>query len=90
MKNVFYCSNAHEELFNNNTRSSFNSYIDIHDLDYLHDDVIEAAIKSITFDDKTTVKIKKNYAKPNIVLKQILNTDMYYLIKQFYEDIYCA
>ena len=86
MKNVFYCSNAHEELFNNNTRSSFNSYIDIHDLDYLHDDVIEAAIKSITFDDKTTVKIKKNYAKPNIVLKQILNTDMYYLIKQFYED----
>ena len=55
MKNVFYCSNAHEELFNNNTRSSFNSYIDIHDLDYLHDDVIEAAIKSITFDNKTTV-----------------------------------
>ena len=29
MKNIFYCSNAHKELFSNNTRSNFNSYIDI-------------------------------------------------------------
>ena len=37
MKNIIYCSNAYEEIFNNNTRSNFNSYIDIHHIEYLHD-----------------------------------------------------
>ena len=59
MKNIFYCSNAHKELFSNNTRSNFNSYIDISDLNYLHDDDdIEATIKSITFDNKKLSKTK--------------------------------
>ena len=64
MKNIFYCSNAHKELFSNNTRSNFNSYIDISDLNYLHDDDdIEATIKSITFDNKESFKISYQPAK---------------------------
>ena len=47
---------------------------------------LEAAIKSITFDNKTMIQIQKNHTKPNIVIKQIVNNDMYHLIKQFYED----
>ena len=73
MKNIFYCSNVHKELFDHNKRSSFNSYIDIHDLNYLQDDNIEAAIKSITFDNKTAIIIKLNQTKPNCVIKQRIN-----------------
>ena len=88
MKNIFYCSNANKELFAHNTRSSFDSYIDIHDLNYLDDNNLEAAIKSITFDNKTMIQIQKNHAKPNIVIKQIVNNDIYHLLKQFLEDSY--
>ena len=88
MKSIFYCSNAHEEIYNNNTRSNFNSYIDIHHIEYLHhDDEIEAAIKSITFDEKTTVAIHKKYTKPNIVIKHEIDSIQYHIIKQYYEDI---
>ena len=81
MKNIFYCSNAHPEIFNNNTRSCFNSYIDIHHLDYLHEDDIEAAIKSITYDDKTCVTIKINHTKPSIVIRhRIKNFNTLYTI----------
>ena len=87
MKNIFYSSNAHEEIYNNNTRSNFNSYIDIHHIEYLHDDdEIEAAIKSITFDEKTIVTIHKKYTKPNIVIKHGINSIQYQIIKQYYED----
>ena len=64
MKNIYYCSNAHTDIFKNNTRGSFNSYIDIHHLSYLHEDDIEAAIKSITYDGKTCVTIKKIIQNP--------------------------
>ena len=87
MKNIFYSSNAHEEIYNNNTRSNFNSYIDIHHIEYLHDDdEIEAAIKSITFDEKTIVTIHKKYTKPNIVIKHGIDSIQYQIIKQYYED----
>ena len=69
MKNIFYCSNAHAEIFKNNTRSNFNSYIDIHHLEYLDDDDIEAAIKSVTYDDKTLIEIRINHTKPSIVIR---------------------
>ena len=73
MKNIFYCSNAHKELFSNNTRSNFNSYIDISDLNYLHDDDdIEATIKSITFDNKESFKIKLDRKRPHFIIKQKL------------------
>ena len=85
MKNIFYCSNAHAEIFNNNTRSSFNSYIDIHHLEYLHDD-IEAAIKSITYDDKTFAAIRKNLAKPNLIIKHALEKSLYPALLPYYES----
>ena len=85
MKNIFYCSNAHAEIFKNNTRSNFNSYIDIHHLEYLHDDDIEAAIKSITYDDKTAVSIRKNLAKPNFMIKRVIDKYVYPVVSTFFE-----
>ena len=73
MKNIFYRSNANKEFFNDNTRSNFNSYIDISDLNYLHDDDdIEATIKSITLDNKESLKIKLHLKKPHFIIKQKL------------------
>ena len=86
MKNIFYCSNAHEDIFINNTRSNFNSYIDIHHLEYLHDSNIEAAIKSITYDDKTVIRIKKNHMKPNIVIKHAIDSSTYKILNSYYKD----
>ena len=50
-KNIFYLSNSDSELYPSNSRSKFNSYIDIDKLDYLPNNNIEAAIKSITYDN---------------------------------------
>ena len=86
MKNIFYCSNAHGDIFTDNTRSNFNSYFDIHELEYLHDADIEAAIKSITYDDKTSIRIQKNYLKPNIVIKHAIDSSTYDILKVFYKD----
>ena len=88
MKNIFYCSNAHAEIFKNNTRSNFNSYIDIHHLEYLHDDDIEAAIKSITYDDKTAIRIEKNHMKPNIVIKHAIDSSTYKILNSYYKENY--
>ena len=52
MKSIFYCSNTQSDIFPQNTRSDFESYIDINDLSYLPDIDIEGAIKAITFDNK--------------------------------------
>ena len=60
MKNIFYCSNTQSDMFSHNTRSKFNSYIDINDLDYLPDQDIEAAIKSITFDNRRSDNLLKD------------------------------
>ena len=86
MKNIFYCSNAHEDIFTGNTRSNFNSYFDIHHLEYLHDDNIEAAIKSITYDDKTAIRIEKNHMKPNIVIKHVIDSSTYEILDSYYKD----
>ena len=61
MKNIFYCSNTQSDMFSHNTRSKFNSYIDINDLDYLPDQDIEAAIKSITFDNRRSDNLLKDH-----------------------------
>ena len=86
MKNIFYCSNAHDDIFTHNTRSNFHSYFDIHELDYLHDDDIEVAIKSITYDDKTSVRMQKDYLKPNIVIKHGIDTSAYEILNTLYKD----
>ena len=69
MKNIFYTSNANKELFTDNTRSDFNSYIDINDLNYIHYDV-EVAIKSIAFDDTQSIFIQPNIKQPHFIIVQ--------------------
>ena len=59
MKNIFYCSNAQSDIFPCNSRSKFDNYIDINHLNYLPSHGIEAAIKSITFDNRRDEKLLK-------------------------------
>ena len=61
MKNIFYCSNAQSEMFPRNTRSKFDNYIDINNLKYLPSHDIEAAIKSITFDNRREGRLLKEH-----------------------------
>ena len=77
MKNIFYCSNANKELFSDNTRSSFNSYIDINDLNYLNgEDDIEVAIKSIVFNNTQSIHIVPNLKRPHfIIVQEISNVE---------------
>ena len=60
MKNIFYCSKAQGDIFPHNTRSKFNNYVDINHLNYLPSQNIEAAIKSITFDNKRDNRLLKD------------------------------
>ena len=48
------------DMFPQNTRSKFDSYIDVNDLEYISDNDIEAAIKSITFDNKREENLLKD------------------------------
>ncbi len=77
MKNIFYCSNANKELFSDNTRSSFNSYIDINNLNYLNgEDDIEVAIKSIVFNNTQSIHIVPNLKRPHfIIVQEISNVE---------------
>ena len=77
MKNIFYCSNANKELFSDNTRSSFNSYIDISDLNYLNgEDDIEVAVKSIVFNNTQSIHIVPNLKRPHfIIVQEISNVE---------------
>lgn len=52
MRTIFYASNMQSSLFPLNSRSSFQTYIHPQDLSYISNDDIEAAIKSITFDNE--------------------------------------
>ena len=45
-RNIFYASNVQTDLFPNNTRTKFDQYIDINDLNYIKDD-IDVAISKI-------------------------------------------
>ena len=38
-RNIFYASNVQTDLFPNNTRTKFDQYIDINDLNYIKDDI---------------------------------------------------
>ena len=77
MKNIFYCSNANKELFSDNTRSSFNSYIDINNLNYLNgEDDIEVAVKSIVFNNTQSIHIVPNLKRPHfIIVQEISNVE---------------
>ena len=69
MKNIFYSSNTQNDIFHENTRTSFDSYIDINDLNYIPDKHLHAALKSITFDNRCNT-IKLNPEKPHIIIRQ--------------------
>ena len=55
MKNLIYCSNVQKDIFKFNTRSMFQNYIDIDNLEYLPEGDIEVAVKKIIFDTDATV-----------------------------------
>ena len=48
------------DLFPNNTKTNFDTFIDKNNLDYLPNFNIEAAIKSITFDNRRTSTLLKD------------------------------
>ena len=50
--NIYYASNAQPHIFSQNTRSKFENNIQKEHLDYIPDDDLEVAIKSITFDNR--------------------------------------
>ena len=47
MKNLINCSNAQKDIFKFNTRSMFENYIDIDNLEYLPEGDIEVGVKKI-------------------------------------------
>ena len=85
-KNIFYVSNTQEKLFPENTRTNFNQYIDINDLDYIQSDDIEVAIKAISFDTRQYVQIEMNLTQPHFIIKQTLNDEEVDTHKNFLES----
>ena len=69
-RNIFYASNTQSELFPYNTRTQFNQYVDVHNLDYIKQDDIEVAIKSIAFDNKQSIHIQPTIKQPHIMIVQ--------------------
>ena len=78
MKNIYYASIVNKGIYPTNTRGRFISYIDIHHLEYLKENNLEVAIKSITYDDKTTLTISKNDITPKIVIREKIDYITYY------------
>ena len=95
MKNIIYCSSVQKDLFTSNTRSLFQNYIDIDNLDHLPKGEIEVAVKKIIFDTDIITNHKKTLIfnnervsenpvfglKSNICKESIFNND--------YEKILC-
>ena len=60
MKNLIYCSSIQKEIFTFKTRSLFQNYIYIDNLEYLPRGEIEVAVKKIIFDTDITTNHKKS------------------------------
>lgn len=69
-RNIFYASNTQSELFPHNKRTKFDQYIDIHSLDYIHQNDIEVAVKSVSFDNKRSITVEPNISEPHFVIVQ--------------------
>jgi hypothetical protein len=69
-RNIFYASNTQSEIFPYNTRTKFDQYIDVHNLDYIKHDDIEVAIKSIAFDNTQSIHILSNIKQPHFMIVQ--------------------
>ena len=74
-RNIFYASNTQSELFPYNTRTQFNQYIDVHNLDYIKQDDIEVAIKSIVFNNTQSIHIIPNLKRPHFIIVQEISND---------------
>ena len=77
-RNIFYASNTQSELFPYNTRTQFNQYVDVHNLDYIKQDDIEVAIKSIAFDNKQSIHILPTIEQPHIMIVQEITEEAPY------------
>ena len=70
-RNIFYASNIQSDLFPNNSRTKFDQYIDINDLNYIkQNDEIEVAVTKISFDNKQSFLISPDINKPHFMLEQ--------------------
>ena len=74
-RNIFYASNTQSELFPYNTRTQFNQYVDVHNLDYIKQDDIEVAIKSIAFDNTQSIHILPTIEQPHIMIVQEISEE---------------
>ena len=84
-RNIFYASNTQSELFPYNTRTQFNQYVDVHNLDYIKQNDIEVAIKSIAFDNTQFIHILPTIEQPHIMIVQEISEEEPY--KQFMRTI---
>ena len=69
-RNIFYASNTQSDLFPQNKRTKFDQSIDIHSLDYIQQNEIEVAVKSISFDNKRCINIEPIISEPHFLIVQ--------------------
>jgi len=60
MRNIYFISNMHYDLYPDNSRSKFSTYINQNCLKYIPSGQIEAAIKNITFDNTRKKPMKSH------------------------------
>ena len=76
MKSIYFCSSAGTNLFAENKRSSFQSFIDHNYLNDFPNGNIEVGVKTIVFDNKIGMKeIRTNEKVPDIVVFQKMEVD---------------
>ena len=85
-KNIFYISNTQPELFPQNSRTKFDQYIDINELDYIKYNDLEVAVKSISFDTRQYVDIGLDIQQPHFMIMQTLDEEMSDTFKNFMES----
>ena len=83
-RNIFYASNVQTDLFPNNTRTKFDQYIDINDLNYIKDD-IDVAISKISFDNTQSFLISPDINKPHFMLEQPITPQP--IVNQFMDTV---
>ena len=85
-RNIFYASNIQSDLFPNNSRTKFDQYIDINDLNYIkQNDEIEVAITKISFDNKQSFLISPDINKPHFMLEQPITPQP--IVNQFMDTV---
>ena len=86
MKNIFYCSSVQKDIYAFNTRSMFQNYIDIDNLQYLPDGEIEVAVKEIIVDAHTLTSLNNNKVlalRSNICKESVFNNRFENILRMF-------